>query len=53
MDVPLTADQQTRLSRMAAAQGCDEKVLVQEAVERGELVEHDDVRRLIERRYPA
>lgn len=74
MEVQLTPDQQARLSRMAAAQGCEERALVLEAVERllnyedwfsrevdkgiaaadaGEFVEHDDVRRLIERRYPA
>lgn len=34
MDVQLTPDQQTRLSRMAAQQGRAEQALVQEAVER-------------------
>jgi predicted transcriptional regulator len=74
MEVQLTPDQQARLSRMAAEQGCQEQALVQEAVERllsyedwfsrevdkgiaaadrGEFVEHDDVHRLIESRYPA
>lgn len=73
MEVQLTDDQLSRLSRMAAAQGREEQSLVREAVERllgyddwfarqvdegiaaadrGELIEHDDVRRLIEGRYP-
>jgi predicted transcriptional regulator len=74
MEVQFTQDQQTKLSRMAAAQGCAAETLVQEAVERllgheewfsqevdkglaaadkGEFVEHDEVRRMIDARYPA
>lgn len=74
MEVQFTQDQQTKLSRMAAAQGRAAEALVQEAVDRllgyeewfsqevdkglaaadkGEFVEHDEVRRMIEARYPA
>ena len=74
MEVQFTADQQAKLSRMAAAQGRATEAIVQEAVERllsydewfsrevdkglaaadkGEFVEHDAVRRMIENRYPA
>ncbi len=74
MEVQFTSDQQTKLSRMAAAQGRPTEALVQEAVDRllhydewfsrevdkglaaadkGEFVEHGDVRRMIETRYPA
>ncbi|MBI4906805.1 MAG: hypothetical protein HY820_24465 [Acidobacteria bacterium] len=74
MEVQLTTDQQSRLTLMAAAQGCEAQDLVREAVERllsfdewfssevdqglaaadrGDFVEHDDVRRRIETRYPA
>lgn len=74
MEVSFTAEQQARISRMAAAQGRAAEALIQEAVERllgydewfsrevdkglaaaarGEFVEHDDVRRMIESRYPA
>lgn len=34
MEVPFTADQQTRVSRLAKAQGRPEEALVEEAVER-------------------
>jgi predicted transcriptional regulator len=74
MEVQFTQDQQTKLSRMAAAQGRAAETLVQEAVDRllrydewfsqevdkglaaadnGEFVEHGDIRRMIETRYPA
>ena len=74
MEVPLTPDQQAKLSRMASAQGRAAETLVQEAVDhllnyndwflrevdkglaaadRGEFVEHDDIRKMIDRRYPA
>jgi predicted transcriptional regulator len=74
MEVQFTPDQQTKLSRMAEAQGRAAEALVQEAVEqllgydewfsrevdkglaaadKGEFVEHDAVRRMIESRYPA
>jgi predicted transcriptional regulator len=74
MEVPLTPDQQAKLSRMASAQGRAAEALVQEAVDhllnyndwflrevdkglaaadRGEFVEHDDIRKMIDRRYPA
>ena len=74
MEVQFTQDQQTKLARMAAAQGRAAEALVQEAVERllsyeewfsqevdkglaaadsGDFVEHDEVRRIIEARYPA
>ena len=74
MEVQFTPDQQAKLSRMAAAQGCATEALVQEAVERllsfdewflgevdkglaaadrGEFVEHAEVRKRIESRYPA
>lgn len=74
MEVQFPPDQQAKLSRMAAAQGCAAEALVQEAVERllnydewfsravgkgldaanrGEFVEHDDVRKMIDSRYPA
>lgn len=74
MEVQLTPEQQARLSRMAAAQGCEAELLVRQAVDRllhgedwflqevdkglaaadaGELVEHEDVRRMIDVRYPA
>ena len=74
MEVPLTPDQQAKLSRMASAQGRAAETLVQEAVdhllnyndwflrevdkglaaaEGGEFVEHDEIRKMIDRRYPA
>lgn len=74
MEVPLTPDQQAKLSRMASAQGRAAETLVQEAVDhllnyndwflrevdnglaaahRGDFVEHDDIRKMIDRRYPA
>jgi predicted transcriptional regulator len=74
MEVPLTPEQQAKLSRMASAQGRAAETLVQEAVDhllnyndwflrevdkglaaadRGEFVEHDHIRKRIDRRYPA
>ena len=74
MEVQFTPDQQDKLSRMAAAQGCATEALVKEAVsrllnydewflcevekglaaaDRGEFVDHNDVRKMIEARYPA
>jgi predicted transcriptional regulator len=74
MEVQLTPDQQAKLSRLAAAQGCAAETLVQKAVDRllnyddwflrevdkglaaadrGEFVEHDDIRKMIDSRYPA
>lgn len=74
MEVPLTSDLQTKLSRMAAEQGRPMESLVVEAVERmvsydewffrevdkglaaadrGELVEHPEVGKLINERYPG
>lgn len=74
MEVHFTPEQQAKLARLAAAQGCETQALVQEAVERllnydewfsrevdrgleaadrGEFVEHADIRRMIEGRYPA
>ena len=40
MEVQLTPDQQAKLSRLAAAQGCAAETLVQEAVDR--LLNYDD-----------
>lgn len=74
MEVPLTSDLQTKLSRMAAEQGRTMESLAVEAVERmvsydewffrevdkglaaadrGELVEHSEVGKLINERYPG
>jgi predicted transcriptional regulator len=74
MEVQFTPEQQSKLSRLAAAQGRAAETLVQEAVERllnyedwflrevdrglaaadrGEFVEHDDIRKMIDSRYPA
>jgi predicted transcriptional regulator len=74
MEVQFTPEQQAKLSRLAAAQGCAAETLVQEAVERllnyddwflrevdkglaaadrGEFVQHDDIRKMIDSRYPA
>lgn len=74
MEVQFTPDQQTKLLRMAEAQGRPAEALVQEAVERllhfdewflseidqglaaadrGDLVEHGDVRKMIDAQYPA
>jgi hypothetical protein len=41
----LTPDQQAKLSRMAAAHG--------RAADKDEFVAHEDVRRMLEARYPA
>jgi predicted transcriptional regulator len=40
MEVELTLEQQAKLSSIAAA-------------DRGEFVEHDDIRKIIDSRYPA
>ena len=74
MEVQFTAEQQTRLTRMAAAQGREEEALVREAVDRllnydewfscevekgleaadrSEFVDHADILRMIDTRYPA
>ncbi len=74
MEVPLNADLQAKLNRLAAEQGRGTESLVVEAVERmvsydewflrevdkglaasarGELVEHAEVRKLIDQRYPG
>jgi predicted transcriptional regulator len=74
MEVLFTQDQLAKLSRMAAAQGCEAQALVLEAVDRlfgydewfsrevdkglaaadrGEFVEHDEIRAMIDSRYPA
>lgn len=74
MEVQLSPDQHLRLSHLAAARGCDEQMLVREAVDRmldydewfsrevdlglaeadrEEFLEHSEVRRMIDSRYPA
>ena len=74
MEVPLNAELQAKLSRLAAEQGRATESLVVEAVERmvnydewflrqvdkglaaadrGELVDHKDIRKLIDDRYPG
>lgn len=74
MEIPLTPDLQSKLSRLAAQQGRPTEELVVEAVERmvncdewflrevedglaaadrGELRDHDAVRKLINERYPG
>ena len=74
MEVQFTPDQQAKLSRIAATQGCATEALVLRAVDRflgyeewflqevdeglaaaekGEFVEHDDIRRMIEASYQA
>jgi predicted transcriptional regulator len=74
MEVPLSADLQAKLKRLAAQEGRPSEVLVVEAVERmvnydewflrevdkglaaaerGELVDHADVRKMIDERYPG
>ena len=74
MELQLTPGQETKLSRMAEAQGRTAEDLVQEAVDRllqyedwflhaveegiaaadgGDFVDHDEVRKWIESRYPA
>jgi predicted transcriptional regulator len=74
MEIPLTPDLQSKLSRLAAQQGRPTEALVVEAVERmvnydewflhevekglaaadrGELRDHDEVRKLINERYPG
>ena len=74
MEVNLTPDLESKLSRLAAERGCDKKVLVQQAIERfvdydewflrevengiaeadrGELIEHEDIGKLIDSRYPG
>ena len=74
MDIPLSPDLQSKLSRLAAQQGRPTEALVVEAVERmvnydewflhevekglaaadrGELRDHDEVRKLIDERYPG
>lgn len=74
MEIALTPDLQSKLSRLAAQQGRPTEALVVEAVERmvdydewfrrevqkglaaadrGELVDHDEVRKMIDDRYPG
>ncbi len=74
MEIPLTPDLQSKLSRLAAQQGRPTEALVLEALERmvnydewflrevekglaaadrGELRDHDEVRKLINARYPG
>ena len=74
VEVPLTPDLQTKLTRLAAQQGRPSVALVVEAVERlvnydewflrevnkglaaadrGELVDHADIRKMIDQRYPG
>ena len=74
MEVPLSADLQAKLKRIAAQQGRPSEALVAEAVERmvnydewflrevdkglaaaesGDLVDHADVRKMIDQRYPG
>ena len=74
MEIPLTPDLQTKLTRLAAQQGRPTEALVVEAVERmvnydecflrevedglaaadrGELRDHDAVRKIINERYPG
>ena len=74
MEVRITPDLETKLTRLAAERGQNTDALVEEAIrkfvdhdewfihevekglaaaERGEFVEHDDVRKLIDRRYPG
>jgi len=74
MEVEFTSDQQVKLARKAAAQGCAAEALVREAVDRmldydewfvrevekglaaadrGEFMEHSDVRKMIDSRYPG
>ena len=74
MEVPLTPDLQTKLTRLAAQQGRPSEDLVVEAVERlvnydewflrevnkglaeaerGQLVDHADIRKMIDQRFPG
>jgi predicted transcriptional regulator len=74
MEVPLDADLQAKLNRLAAEQGRATESLVVEAVERmvsydewflrevdkglaaaeeGDLVDHAEVRKLVDERYPS
>ena len=74
MEIPLSPDLQTKLSRLAAQQGRATEALVVEAVERlvkhdewflrevekgiaaadrGEFIEHEDVEKLLRKRYPG
>ena len=74
MEVPLTADLQAKLKRLAVQEGRPSEALVVEAVERmvnydewflrevdkglaaaerGEFVDHSDVRKMIDERYPS
>ena len=74
MDIPLSPDLQSKLSRLAAQQGRPTEALVVEAVERmvnydewflhevekglaaadrGELRDHDEIRKVINERYPG
>jgi predicted transcriptional regulator len=74
MEVDFTPDLEAKLTRLAAEQGRDAKVLVREAVERfvkydewfvrevekglaaadrGEFIEHEEIGKLIDRRYPG
>ena len=69
MEVQLTFDQEAKLTRMATEQGRAAETLVQEAnydewfslevdkglaaADRGEFVEHGDIRKMIDSRYSA
>jgi len=68
MEIRLNPDLQAKLKELASQQGKDTEELVVDAVERmvnyevekgisaadqGELVDHDEVQKLIDRRYPG
>lgn len=74
MEVNLTPDLESKLSRLAVEQGRDKQALVQEAIERfvdydewfhrelekglaeadrGEFIEHEDIGKMIDSRYPG
>lgn len=74
MEVHLSPDIQTKLTRLATEQGRESEALVLEAIERmvnydewflrevdrglaaadrGDLIEHNDIRKMIDSRYPA
>ena len=74
MEVDLTPDLEAKLTRLAAEQGRDTRVLVREALERlvnydewfvrevdkglaaadrGELIDHEEIGKLIAQRYPG